>query len=124
METAELESKVYLALKTSAEITGLLAEGENSIYHMLAPSGDGQQYPILVYSTISDVPSTYGDNEEKSHRITIRIHIITEDGEYTEIYKEVNQIMIGLEFNRVQTTPYFEQDKKMLIVDYRIVIEA
>ena len=80
-------------------------------------------YPILVYTPISDVPVLHGDNAENLHRVTIRIHIITGEVDYSEIYAAVKRLMTALGFTRVQATPFIDADgKRMLVVDFKIVI--
>lgn len=128
METTELEAQVYDALINNAELMGMLpSSGDVPIYHLFAPAGDIQRYPILVYSSISDVPVDYGDDEETFHRVTIRISIITNDGQYSEINKVIREIMTQqLEFVRVQTVPAidFEYKKIILNAEYQTVIPA
>ena len=53
METTELEAQIYDALTKNAELMGMLPEmvnGDVPIYHLLAPAGESQRYPILVYA--------------------------------------------------------------------------
>ena len=119
METARLEAEVFSALKNDIEIMELLPKGESSIFHLQAPEVY-PDYPILVYSPISDVPILHGDNREKLHRVTIRIHIIAED--YSALYSAVKRVMAELEFTRVQTTPFIENGKRILIADFKTVI--
>lgn len=122
MDTAQLEAEVYSALVGDEILMGLLPKGSKSIFHLQAPSVY-PDYPILVYTPISDVPVLHGDNTENLHRVTIRIHIITGDADYSEIYAAVKRLMTGLRFTRVQTTPFIDEDgKRMLVVDFKIVI--
>lgn len=119
METARLEEMVYSALSADREIMGLLPQGESSIFHLQAPAVY-PDYPILVYSPISDVPILHGDNREELHRVTIRVHIISED--YSALYSAVKRVMADLEFTRVQATPFIEDGKKILVADFRKII--
>lgn len=121
METIELEEKIYSALANDTAIMGLLPNGESSIFHLQAPTTD-PDFPILVYSPISDVPISHGDNLEKLHRVTIRIHIITGEKDYSELYSEIKRLMTELEFTRIQSTPFIEDGKKMMITDFKKVI--
>ena len=122
METARLESELYSALIGDEELMGFLPKGEKSIFHLQAPS-EYPDYPILVYTPISDVPVLHGDNAENLHRVTIRIHIITGEVDYSEIYAAVKRLMTALGFTRVQATPFIDADgKRMLVVDFKIVI--
>lgn len=121
METSRLEEMVYSALIKDTELMELLANRQSSIFHFKAPS-IYPELPILVYSPISDVPILFGDNLEKLHRVTIRIHIVTGDGDYPEIYYKVKNIMSDLGFTRLQATPFIDDDKtRMLIVDFKII---
>ena len=119
MEIAQLEAEIYAALVGDETLMGFLPKGGKSIFHLQAPAVY-PDYPILVYTPISDVPALHGDNRENLHRVIIRIHIIAED--YTEIYAAVRRIMAELGFTRVQATPYIEDGKRMLVTDFRIVI--
>lgn len=124
METTELEAEVYGALSGDAALTAVLADGADSIFHLQAPGDTRTRYPALVYSPISDVPALSGDDKEITHRVTIRLHIITLDGQYGAVYRHVHRIMEGLGFARVQTNPYVEDNQKILIADYRIGVSA
>lgn len=119
METTRLEAEIFSALKNDTEIMELLPKGESSIFHLQAPAVY-PDYPILVYSPISDVPVLHGDNLEELHSVIIRIHIIADD--YSELYVAVKRVMSELGFTRVQTTPFIEDGKKMLIADFKKVI--
>lgn len=120
METAQLEAEIYAALLGDETLMGFLPDGGKSIFHLQAPAVY-PDYPILVYTPISDVPVLHGDNRENLHRVIIRIHIIAED--YTEIYAAVKRIMAALGFTRVQATPFIDADgRRILIADFKIVI--
>lgn len=128
METTELEAKVYDALTSNEKLMGMLPSGGGvPIYHLVAPAGDNQRYPILVYAPTSDVPVSYGDDVEAFHRVTIRISIVTSDGQYSELNKVIREIMTEeLEFKRVQTVPAADYEYKKIILnaDYQITIPA
>ncbi len=119
METAQLEEKIYTAFKNDAELMELLPKGESSIFYLQAPE-IYPDYPILVYSPISDVPVLHGDNSEKLHKVTIRIHIISTD--YSALYGAVKNVMSSLGFTRVQTTPLINEGKRILVTDFKIII--
>ena len=119
MDTARLEEKIYTALKAEEQLMELLPKGESSIFHLQAPAVY-PDYPILVYTPISDVPVLHGDNREKLHRVTVRIHIIAED--YSTLYSAVKRVMSELGFTRVQATPFIEDGKRILVADFKIVI--
>lgn len=128
METTELEANVYEALVTNEELMGMLPSGGDvPVYHHLAPAGDNQRYPILVYTPTSDTPVAFGDNLESSHKVRIRISIVTSDGQYSEINKLIREIMTqDLEFKRINTVPVadFEYKKIILNADYEKIIPA
>ncbi len=124
METAELESKIYAALTADENIMELLNNRESSIFYLQAPSVY-PNYPILVYSPISDVPVKHGDNFENAHRVTVRIHIIANVDVCPNIYSELKRIMSELGFTRLQTTPFVDEGGKyMLIADFKIILGA
>lgn len=121
METTELEKEVYESMSMLPEIV----DGNVPIYHLLAPAGDSQRYPILVYAPTSDVPAGYADDEEVYHKVTIRISIITTDGQYSELNKAIRKLMTReLGFKRVQTVPAYDFEYKKIILnaDYQIGI--
>lgn len=129
METPELEKQVFNALISNAELMTLLPNGALSIFHYVMPSSLPDKYPAVVYSTISDVPTLSGDNQELAHRVTIRIHVITrerntvtEQAKFLNACKAIKQIMKGLGFVRRQTTPFIEEGRAILIYDYGIGI--
>jgi hypothetical protein len=124
METVELEAQVYNGLSTDPDLVALLGHGVDSIFHLQAPADLLDRYPILVYSPISDVPTLVGDDVEVAHRVTIRVYIVTQNGQYRDTYRHVHRVMTGLGFSRVQTTPYKEDDQQILIVDYVIGVSA
>ena len=125
METYELEEEIYSALIGNAELMAVLPSGANSIYHYVAPAVDPKRYPIIVYAPISDVPSLNGDNREVAHRVTIRIHVIAaqrrfdaDKNNFITACRLVKEILTGLNFVRLQTTPYVEDGKFMQIFDF------
>lgn len=122
MTTAQLEERVYAALINNETIMGLLHNRESSIFHIRAPS-IYPDYSILVYSVISDVPTLHADNAETAHRVTVRIHIITGENDYAPLYAAVKRVMSDLEFIRVQSTPFMDEEGNfMMITDWKIVL--
>lgn len=119
METTHLEAEVFSALKNDTEISDILPKNKISIFHLQAPAVY-PDYPILVYTPISDVPVLHGDNLEELHSVIIRIHIIADD--YAALYGAVKRVMASLGFTRVQTTPYIEDGKKILVADFKKII--
>lgn len=121
MKTVEIEEAVYSALINNETLIGLLANADKSIFHYVAPEVF-PDLPILVYSPIDDIPVVHGDNLEYLHNVTIRIHIVHGEKEYSQIYSEVKNIMQALGFTRVNTTPYTSHDGvRMLIADFEII---
>ena len=125
METHELENEVYAALTGNVELLDVLPLREKAIFHYAAPSADPKRYPIIVYSTISDVPALAGDNREVAHRVTIRIHVIaalrrteTDKQNFIAACRLVKNIMEDLGFVRRQTTPFVDDGKLMNIYDF------
>ena len=110
------------ALKENTELCGMLAEGSKSIYHLQSP--DAGSYPILVVSIPSDVPECESDNTETLHRVTIRIHILTENGAFTNIYNKVNEIMTSLRFNRKYSIEFTEDGLFIKYVDYTQILDV
>lgn len=110
------------ALKENTELCEMLAEGSKSIYHLQSP--DAGTYPILIVSIPSDVPECESDNTETLHRVTIRIHILTENGAFTNIYNKVNEIMTGLRFNRKYAIEFVEDNLFIKYVDYTQILDV
>ena len=124
METVEIEEKLYTALISNETLMDLLANADKSIFHYIAPEVF-PELPLLVYSIDEDVPVVHGDNLEKLHRVTIRIHIVYGENDYSQIYSEIKNIMHALGFTRVNTTPYKSYDGvRMLVTDFEIILEA
>lgn len=124
METIALEDAVYTAMAGDMSLVALLPNGEESIFHLQAPSDTVTRYPVIVYSPISDVPALSADDFEAAHRVTIRLHILTRDGQYSAIQRHIHRILQGLGFVRVQTMPYREDGEIVLITDYRIGVTS
>ncbi|MBQ8698767.1 MAG: DUF3168 domain-containing protein [Schwartzia sp.] len=110
-------AEVYAALKSDARLTVKLAGRAKGIYHLHGP--DAGSYPVIVYSTLSDVPALHADNAEIERRVTVRIHIMTRDGQYGGIYDDVKRIMRGIGFTRVQTNEIYDDGLRILVADYR-----
>lgn len=124
METAEIEAAVYGALTSDTTLTAMLADGADSVFHMQAPADLKSRYPALVYSTISDVPAIAGDDEEITHRVSMRIHIMTLNGDYAGPYRRVCADMASLGFARYQAYLYIEDGQIIMIADFRIGVSA
>lgn len=125
METHELENEVYAALTGNAELLDVLPLREKAIFHYVAPSADPSRYPIIVYSTISDVPALAGDNKEVAHRVTIRIHVIAAQKRFDVDKRKfiaactiVKAVMEQIGFTRRQTIPFVDDGKVMKILDF------
>ena len=112
---------VYASLSTDKTLVSKLKGGKKGIYHLHGP--DAGSYPVIVYSTLSDVPALHADNEEIARRVTVRIHIMTKDGQYGTLYADVQRIMRGLGFMRVQTNEIYDDGLRILVVDYRIGVD-
>lgn len=114
-----IKEQVYQALSRSKKLTALLAHDRRGrcIYPMRSP--DAGSYPILVYSVISDVPAVMADGEERERVVTVRIHILTKDGNFESILREVQRAMIGIGFVRAQTMEFAEGNLFIMAIDYR-----
>ena len=115
-------AEIYAAFSTDKQLTSKLAGKAKGIYHVHGP--DAGSYPVIVYSTLSDVPAIHADNAEIERRVTARIHIMTRDGQYSGIYADVGRIMRGIGFMRVQTTEIYDGGLRILVADYRKGVEA
>ena len=113
---------VYAALKGDIGLTSKLAGRAKGIYHLHGP--DAGSYPVIVYSTLSDVPALHADNAEIERRVTVRIHIMTRDGQYGGIYADVRRILVRIGFMRVQTTEIYDGGLRILVVDFRKGVES
>ncbi|MDY6268931.1 MAG: hypothetical protein SPL39_08175 [Selenomonadaceae bacterium] len=114
-----IKEQVYQALMRSKRLTSQLAHDRKGrcIYPMR--SSDAGSYPILVYSVISDVPALMADGEERERVVTVRIHILTKDGNFESILREVQRAMIGIGFVRAQTMEFAEGNLFIMAIDYR-----
>ncbi|MBQ9377458.1 MAG: hypothetical protein IJU05_06640 [Schwartzia sp.] len=110
-------AEIYAAFSTDTALVSKLKGGKKGIYHLHGP--DAGSYPVIVYSTLSDVPALHADNAEIERRVTVRIHIMTKDGQYGNLYTDVQRIMHGLGFMRVQTNEIYDDGLRILVVDYR-----
>lgn len=111
-----LLKEVVSSLKHSQSLLKLLHSGASSICHLrMLEAGKN---PHIVYSIISDVPALSGDDGEVIRRVTIRIHIITNNGEYFPIAEEVEKVMRPLRWRRVQTLEHMEDEQEILTIDY------
>ena len=110
-------AEVYAALSTDTALVLKLKGGKKGIYHLHGP--DAGSYPVIVYSTLSDVPALHADNAEIERRVTVRIHIMTRDGRYGDIYADVGRIMRGIGFMRVQTNEIYDDGLRVLVADFR-----
>ena len=115
-----IKETVYRALVSSRELTSLLVKDRQGRCIYPGQSPNAGSYPILVYSIVSDVPALMADGVEVERRVTARIHILTRDGRYSEIYAAVQRAMLGIGFLRSQTMELAEQDLFILCVDYKI----
>ena len=115
-----IKETVYQALMSSPELKALLVKDRKGrcIYPGISPNAGS--YPILVYNIISDVPALVADGEEMERRVTVRIHIMTKDGNYGKIYSALQKVMLGIGFMRSQTVEITEKDLFILCVDYKI----
>ncbi|MCI6086198.1 MAG: DUF3168 domain-containing protein [Selenomonas sp.] len=119
-----VKEQVYQALVKSKKLTALLAHDRKGrcIYPMRSP--DAGSYPILVYSVISDVPALMADGEERERVVTVRIHILTKDGNFESILREVQRAMVGIGFVRAQATEFAEGQLFIMAIDYRTGIRG
>ena len=115
-----IKETVYQALMSSPELKALLVKDRKGrcIYPGISPNAGS--YPILVYNIISDVPALVADGEEMERRVTVRIHIMTKDGNYGRIYAALQKVMLNLGFMRSQSVEITEKDLFILCVDYKI----
>ena len=90
------------------------------VYHHYSP--ENKDFPNIVYSVISDVPALHGDNAELNSNITIRLYVITKDGNYYDLQKSINNIMINLGFSRGQSTEITQDGYKVKTLDFKISI--
>lgn len=90
------------------------------VYHHYSP--ENKDFPNIIYSVISDVPALHGDNKELTSNITLRLYVITKDGNYYNIQKSINNIMINLGFSRGQAVETTQDNYKVKTLDYKISI--
>lgn len=124
METTELEEQIYTAFLADSQLMSKLTQQGTPIYHLQKVGTDSEHYPYIVYSPLTDVPALTADDAEKYHRVTMRFHIVTKDGEYGAIYRDLKRILLAGGFMRVNTYPYAEDGEKILISDWRIGVDS
>ena len=124
METNKIEEKVYNAFKTDEELLSRLAEGVDSIFHIQAPAIEKTQYPCIVYDLVSCPPIFWSDDLVREYLASIRIWILTKDGNYDEIADDIQRIMERLGAVRYQTSKYRENKEINKIMDYRMRVKA
>jgi hypothetical protein len=119
MTTSEIEEIVYSAFTSNTDLMGLLPNGDKSIFHLQAPE-TYPELPVLVYSPNNDDPALHADNKEYLHRVIIRIHIVTRDGDYYAIDSKIRWIMADLDFIRLRGFPFTDSDgNKIWISDFK-----
>lgn len=124
MDTAQLEEKLYSTFINDNALMELLNNSGSSIFRLQAPSVY-PDYPILVYSVISDDPILHADNLEILHSVTIRVYIINGENDYAPLYNAVQRIMRELDFTRILSRPFVDSDgTNMFITDWKIVLGA
>ena len=114
-----IAGKVYQALAAYKPLTRLLHRDRRGcgIYHGRSP--DAGSYPILVYSTISDVPALSADGVEMERRVTVRLHILTKDGACEKIEDAARKVMNSLGFRRYQSMELAEKHAFVKIMDFK-----
>lgn len=121
-----IKEKVFSALNASTDLTDLLfkdAKGQ-SIYHCRSPSAKkSNDYPIVVYTMTKDEPAVIADATVLERRVTIRISILTKNGVYEQIFKEIWKVMARLGFMFVQATETVESnDIFAKNIDFKIAV--
>ena len=117
-----IKQKVYTALNASTDLTDLLYKDATGqcIYHCRSPNAGS--YPIVIYTMTKDEPAVIADGKVLIRRITICVSILTSDGAYEKIFKEIWKVMIGLGFIFVQSTESLENNLFVKKIDFRISI--
>lgn len=118
------KEQVYAALMSSRELVSLLVKDRKGRCIYPGQSPNAGSYPILVYNIISDVPALVADGEELERKVTVRIHILTKDGNYGRIYSALQKVMLRFGFMRGQTVEIAEKDVFILCVYYKIGTEV
>lgn len=115
-----IEAMAYEALTTNTALIAKLAkkiDGKTpAIYGDRAP--DSGKYPCLVYTSISDVPTDYADDQLTAHRNTIRVTLITTDGITSAIVALIKTAMEGAGFRWLQTYPYNDDETICKVIQF------
>lgn len=122
MENDKILASVYAALNGNSALMTLLPDKGLSLYHGWSP--DAGTYPIIIYGITSDVPVLSGDDYELSHSVTVRISIMTEDGAWGQIYRQVQKTMRLLGFRRKMSNEVNDDEYRTLVVDYVKTFES
>ena len=51
--------------------------------------------------------------------MTVRIHILTKDGNFESILREIQKVMVGIGFVRAQSVEFAEGQLFIMAIDYR-----
>lgn len=117
-----IKEKIYSALNASTNLTDLLVKDAKGqcIYHCRSPNSGS--YPILVYSMAKDEPAVIADGKVLVRRITICISILSRDGVFEKIFKEIWKVMFALGFVFVQSEEKISNDLFVKSIYFRIGI--
>ena len=117
-----IKKKIYSALNASTDLTDLLVKDDKGqcIYHCRSPNAGS--YPVVVYTMTKDEPAVIADGQVLERRVTIRLSILTRDGVYEKIFKEIWKVMVGLGFMFVQTAEVLENNLFVKNIDFSIGI--
>lgn len=107
-------------LKTNTNLTDMLADNEDSIYHLKSPNRGS--YPVIIVSLISDVPHKIADDVEIGNRQTFRVHILATEGQYEEIYDELIKTLRHPQIQRKTSYEFVDNDDIFYkVTDFTII---
>jgi len=106
-----IKSAVVTALQTSTALTTLLGTGQR-IFFQYPDEANISTFPRVTYFEIDNTGSLYADNQEIGSTILFQIDPWSKSS-VTDIAKEIDTIMTGLDFVRVSAPDLYESDTKV-----------
>ena len=110
MQTTKVEKLIYQNLKA---ITGV-----KGIYHNQAEAQ--VKLPYVVYSVPVCKPDFFADDNILYYSASVRFHIVTKDGNFFPIEKQIEAFMLQLDAVRYSSFDFRDHKELTKIIDFRL----